>query len=450
MLEQRGRTARAAARRIGPVLVACATLLAPPVAAQSITGTADAGAAQLSYVVEGSGRPCIVVGMEAYYVRAFPDALKRVLRCAFMDTRMVERAPRGDTLGSYSVAQAAEDVEAVRRSLGWDHVVVFGHSVHGIIALEYARRYPEHVMQAVVVGTAPYRGPRLTAAARTFWNADASPERKAALQKREERFAGQRQVAHGSDAIVLTFLAGAPRFWYDLGYDGASLWRGIRVDVPSWNSLFASAASWDVRQGPALKSPVFVALGRYDYTTPYSTWSREYLAALPRGTVHVFAGSAHTPFLEEPAEFARRLQAWLDATSTPIKAAPRAPDVAAVDALRDAWRGAAAIGDVDRYMRLCAADVVAIMPGAAPLDRDGLRGLAQKFVDGFRIAAEQSVSSEIVVSGDWAFDRGTYRAKYLPLKEGAPVEGTGSYLYISHRQRDGSWKLSRLVVVPSP
>ncbi len=449
MLEHRCRTARAAARRFGLALVSCATVVAPPAAAQSLTGTADTGGAQLPYVVEGSGRPCIVVGVAAYYVRAFPDALKQVLRCAFMDLQTVEHAPRADS-AAYSLRQATDDVEAVRRSLGWERVVVFGHSVHGLVALEYARRYPEHVTQAVVIGTAPFWGRRLEQARRAFWDKDASPERKAAYQERQQRFAPQRQAAHGTDAIVLTFLAGAPRFWLDLGYDGASLWRGIRIDTLRWSALFASAASYDAREGPAIARPVFIGLGRYDYTTPYTTWSREYVAALPRGTVQVFAGSAHTPFLEQPVEFARRLAAWLDATGTPTKAAPRRPDVAAVDALRDGWRAAAAIGDLDRYMRFCSADVVAIMPGAPPLDRDGLRAFAQKFLAGFRIAEEESVSSEIVVSGDWAFDRGRYRAKYPPLAGGPPVEGTGQYLYISHRQRDGSWKLSRLVVVPSP
>ncbi len=449
MLAHRGRTARAAAQRIGLALLPSMILLTPPAAAQSLTGTANAGGAQLSYVVEGSGRPCIVMGVEAYYVRAFPDALKKVLRCAFMDLQTVERAPRADT-ASYSVRQATDDVEAVRRSLGWERVVVFGHSVHGLIALEYARRYPEHVTQAVVVGSAPFWGPRLEAAHRAFWEKDASRERKAALQNRQERFAAQRQAARGSDAIVLTFVSGAPRFWFDLGYDGASLWRGIRIDTLRWSGLFASAASYDVRVGPSISRPVFVALGRYDYTIPYTTWSREYLAALPRGTVQTFAQSGHSPFMEQPVEFAQRLAAWLDATSTPMKAAPRRPDVAAVDALRDGWRAAAAIADVDRYMSFCAPDVVAIMPGAPPLDREGLRALARKFVDGFRIAEEESVSSEIVVSGDWAFDRGSYRAKYLPLQEGPPVEGTGHYLYISHRQRDGSWKLARLFVHPTP
>lgn len=448
MLEHRGRTARTAARRIGLALLPCIASLTPPVAAQSLTGTADAGGAQLSYVVEGSGRPCIVVGVAAWYDRAFPDALKRVLRCAFMDLRTVERVPRGDTTAAYSVRQAADDVEAVRRSLGWERVVVFGHSVHGLIALEYVRRYPEHVTQAVLVGTAPYWGDRLDAARAAFWKADASQERKAADEDRRQRLAAERAAARGSDAIVLGFIARAAHMWRDASFDGASLWRGVRLDVAYWNALFASAGGYDARGGPTVARPVFVALGRYDYLTPYTSWSRDYLAALPKGTVHVFAGSGHTPFLEEPVEFAGRLEAWLDATGGRAKAAPRRPDVAAVNALRDGWRGAAALADVDRYMRFCTSDVVAIMPGAPPLDRDGLRAFAQKFVDGFRIAAEESTPSEIVVSGDWAFDRGSYRAKYLPLKEGPPVEGTGQYLYLSHRQRDGSWKLARLFIIP--
>jgi pimeloyl-ACP methyl ester carboxylesterase len=47
----------------------------------------------------------------------------------------------------------ADDVnQVVRQALGLGDVVVIGHSIHAINALEYARRYPQHVREVVAVG----------------------------------------------------------------------------------------------------------------------------------------------------------------------------------------------------------------------------------------------------------------------------------------------------------
>lgn len=55
---------------------------------------------------------------------------------------------------------------------------MIGHSVHAVIALDYARRYPEHVRGAVAIGSAPREVP---AEAERLWEAKASAERKEIL-----------------------------------------------------------------------------------------------------------------------------------------------------------------------------------------------------------------------------------------------------------------------------
>jgi ketosteroid isomerase-like protein len=52
---------------------------------------------------------------------------------------------------------------------------------------------------------------------------------------------------------------------------------------------------------------------------------------------------------------------------------------------------------------------------------------------------------DIVVFGDWAFDRGTYRYTLTPKSGGAPIPGTGKYLWLYRRHPDGSWKQSRVI-----
>jgi proline iminopeptidase len=72
----------------------------------------------------------------------------------------------------------------------------------------------------------------------------------------------------------------------------------------------------DVTKGLAqLKVPVFLALGRFDYSVaPYSSWARvrPHFHDL---TVRVFEQSSHTPQLEESELFDRELIGWLTSKS---------------------------------------------------------------------------------------------------------------------------------------
>ncbi len=103
------------------------------------SGTVRVAGATLRYVIEGNGTPCLVVGSSIYYTRAFSKNLRRHLKLVFVDLRhFVPSDPSLDvrqiTLDTY-----ASDIEAVRKELGLSRVIVLGHSIHGDIALEYAR-----------------------------------------------------------------------------------------------------------------------------------------------------------------------------------------------------------------------------------------------------------------------------------------------------------------------
>jgi ketosteroid isomerase-like protein len=66
------------------------------------------------------------------------------------------------------------------------------------------------------------------------------------------------------------------------------------------------------------------------------------------------------------------------------------------------------------------------------------------FHEKFTVQVDYS-SQEIVVFGDWGFDRGTERYTLTPKAGGAPIRKSGNYLYLYQRQEDGSWKQSRVI-----
>lgn len=55
----------------------------------------------------------------------------------------------------YTLEKNIEDIEALRRYLGLDRIVLLGTSYGGVVAQGYAIRYPQHVSQLILVATAP-------------------------------------------------------------------------------------------------------------------------------------------------------------------------------------------------------------------------------------------------------------------------------------------------------
>ena len=60
-----------------------------------------------------------------------------------------------DSTASYTLANYAADVEAIRRAIGAERLHVMGHSFGGIVAMEYAILYPERVASLLFFGGGP-------------------------------------------------------------------------------------------------------------------------------------------------------------------------------------------------------------------------------------------------------------------------------------------------------
>jgi len=122
-----------------------------------------------------------------------------------------------------------------------------------------------------------------------------------------------------------------------------------------------------------------------------------------------------------------------------------AADRRAIAAATARFQAAENAGDVDQ-MRGCFADDLVMMGPNEPAvtGADSVASLMRAFHDGFAVQVEYD-SEEIVAFGDWGFDRGTERYTLTPKAGGTPIQATGKYLYVYHRQEDGSWKQSRVI-----
>ena len=120
-------------------------------------------------------------------------------------------------------------------------------------------------------------------------------------------------------------------------------------------------------------------------------------------------------------------------------------DQEAINALRDQFLAAYNAADVPGVVACFTDDAVVMAPNEPAVEgSEALAEWQQAFFDLF--AADLALSSEeVVVSGDWAFDRGTYTQFLTPASGGDAIQDRGKYLVALERQPDGSWKIAREV-----
>lgn len=282
-----------------------------------LTGTVDVAGARLRYAVQGSGVPALVIGSAIYYPRTFSRRLRDSLRLAFVDTRHFAELDASPGLDDVSLDRYLADIEELRSSLGIERAVVIGHSHHGNLALEYAKRYPARVSHLVLIGSPPLDVASTVRAAEEYWQNHASVTRKALLQRRQAALSAEElERMTPKQAYVVQYVAEGPKYWYDPAYDAGYLWQGMPINmdfVQVFRGFFADGYTvrWDPER---LAAPVLVVMGRYDYAVPHTLWS-DVRPALPNLTFHLLERSGHTPQLEEPEHFDRVLLDWLNSSS---------------------------------------------------------------------------------------------------------------------------------------
>ncbi|MCA1441564.1 alpha/beta hydrolase [Ensifer sp. IC4062] len=267
-------------------------------------GHLRSGPFELGYRIEGSGPPVLVIGSAVYYPRTFSAALRQHLRLVFVDHRGF--APVRGKLSTVEASFEAviEDIDRMRAHIGLERFAILGHSGHGYMALEYAKRHPDRVSHVVMVATGPSHSPRHMAAADRLWAETVAPERKAIFE-REMALLGSDIAERPDERFKSLLIRLGAKSWYDAAFDARPLWEGVTVNNLVFDHLWGEVfRDIDIRPGfDRLKMPILLALGRFDYlVAPPSTWD-EYRADVSDLTIRLFERSGHTPQLEESGAF---------------------------------------------------------------------------------------------------------------------------------------------------
>jgi proline iminopeptidase len=271
-----------------------------------LTGRVDRDGFSLDFVREGSGIPMLVIGSPTYYRRAFPNDLRRHFDVVFGNLRFFVPAPDGFDVTSLTRETYSDDIEAIRKAAELPPAIVVGHSIAGLVALEYARRHPDSVRGVALVATPPVGSNALPQAIASFFDQDADAHRRAAHERNLSSRRLPAALRSGED-LVDHYIANGALYWRDPTFDARPLWEGTEFDFDVINHLNGTLYGEYHLEPPGV--PVFVGLGRYDYVVPYPLWD-EPRGRIPTLHVELFDESGHTPQYEEPQRFTAALTTW--------------------------------------------------------------------------------------------------------------------------------------------
>jgi proline iminopeptidase len=217
------------------------------------------------------------------------------LQLVYFDQRGQGRSARGDE-DRCNLDENVEDLEALRRYLGFGTIVSIGTSYGGMVAMAHAARYPEAVSHLVLIVTAAHAG--FAARAREIIAERGTPD----------QIAMSEQLWNGEIDSV-----GKLRHYYEImeplyshKYDPevAKLGLDRRILSPAaFNRAFAPSGflrTFDLRPELSLISAATLILaGRHDWICP-PEFSEEIHALIPGSELHIFEESAHSIRNDEP------------------------------------------------------------------------------------------------------------------------------------------------------
>lgn len=242
-------------------------------------------------------------GADHSHYRPWLDALQATVQIVYFDHRGTGRSGHAD-VSTYTLEQMANDVEALRLYLGIEAPVLLGASFGGMVALQYAVRYPDSLSKLILADAAP---------SNTFAT---SIERVAEVASAEQmemltaRFSGTstpEQDARYLEVVGPLYYRTLP----PLAEREAEHARIRGAYEVAEHVMKNELPSYDVRaQLGAIHIPTLVVAGRYDWVTPPSQ-SEEIVKGIPHAELHIFENSGHNPLVEETEEFLQTIARFI-------------------------------------------------------------------------------------------------------------------------------------------
>jgi proline-specific peptidase len=263
---------------------------------------------ELFYTIVGAGVPVLLmpgVGLDHSYLRPWLDHLSSRYQLIYYDHRGCGSSLSSDDINQLTPDTWVEDAHALMRDLGYDTFILYGHSVGGYIAQEYAIKHGSSLSGLILDSTAPILDqPSLILA-----NAQSRGTPKQVQTVLEFFSAPPTDNEEMRRAIEIIL----PLYFYS--YDpviAQSLLEEIKLSALVYNRVYSFYTTVDTTERLRKVSvPTLVLAGNDDWITPPAAGSERLAAALPNAETVVFQKCGHFPFIEQSQKHKEALSDWI-------------------------------------------------------------------------------------------------------------------------------------------
>lgn len=279
--------------------------------------------AKLWTVSFGKGEPIFFIaggpGGSHYGLRSF-DSLSTTNTLVYFDGLGRGKSDTAKDVREYSLERDIDDLEGLRKAMGFNKISVLGHSYGGVVAQGYAVKYPEHVSHLILANTFH---------SFVMWQANDDnsnheiminyPEVWDTLMKIRERGAISSDPVHQEiyGRVPYGFLyaynpdnfRGRRRKPYPNNFNSKVYYQMVGKDGDF--IVGSDIGNFDYRtQLKDLKMPILIIGGRFDrVAVPYMMV--KYKEYCPQAQFVLFEHSGHNPQVEEPEKEFPLIRAFL-------------------------------------------------------------------------------------------------------------------------------------------
>ena len=279
--------------------------------------------AKLWTVSFGEGEPLFFIaggpGGTHYGLRRF-DSLSTTNTLVYYDAFGRGKSDTAKVVAEYTLERDIEDLEGLRKVMGFDKINILGHSYGGVVAQGYAIKYPQNVSHLILANTFH---------SYLMWQENCDNSNHEIKENYPEVWAELMKVrkegAVSSDSIHQAIYGRVPYgFLYAYNPENFKSRAKRKYPNPMNTKLYyqmvgrdgdfeltSDIGTFDYRkQLKDLKMPVLIYGGRYDRVA-VPRMMLEYKFYCPQAEFYMFEESGHNPQVEEPLKLFALIRKFL-------------------------------------------------------------------------------------------------------------------------------------------
>jgi proline iminopeptidase len=275
--------------------------------------------AKLWVEIEGNGEPLLLIAGgpgDSHYFHPSFSRLANSFKVICFDAFGRGKSDRAINPREYSFNRDVDDIEGLRKELGFETINLLGHSYGGMVAQAYALKYPNHVKRLILSNT-------LFSA--EMWQANNDNCNYEIKNQYPEIWDSlmiiRSQGFHSKDKIHQALYAEVAEglfYFYDASKAGGldysvnpEVYYGIAGDDCDF-LIGGDITNIDFRtELKNMKMPMLIIAGRFDRVA-LPRFSVQFKQYAPKAKFVMFEKSGHQPFVEEPDKYFKVLRDFLN------------------------------------------------------------------------------------------------------------------------------------------